>query len=77
MLCLRYSPTKSQERLMLAVGLLDSTVRVYYEDSLKFFLSLYGHKLPVMCIDISYDCSILISGTLLFCILYCTVLYLL
>uniref|UniRef100_A0A7S3MHG5 Guanine nucleotide-binding protein subunit beta-like protein n=1 Tax=Spumella elongata TaxID=89044 RepID=A0A7S3MHG5_9STRA len=62
-LCLKYSPTKSQDRLMVAVGLLDSTVRVYYEDSLRFFLSLYGHKLPVMSLDISYDGTLLISGS--------------
>lgn len=28
----------------VAVSLLDSTVKVFYQDSLKFFLSLYGHK---------------------------------
>lgn len=62
-LCLKYSPSKTQDRLLVAVGLLDSTVRVYYDDSLKFFLSLYGHKLPVMSIDISYDSTLLISGS--------------
>jgi hypothetical protein len=29
------------------VALLDCTVKVFFLDSLKFFLSLYGHKLPV------------------------------
>jgi hypothetical protein len=29
---------------LLAVSLLDATVKVFYMDSLKFFLSLYGHK---------------------------------
>jgi hypothetical protein len=43
-LSLRYSPAKSADKLLVAVGLLDSTVRLYYDDSLKFFLSLYGHK---------------------------------
>jgi U3 small nucleolar RNA-associated protein 12 len=62
-LCLRYSPTKSQDKLLVAAGLLDSTVRVYYDDSLRFFLSLYGHKLPVMSLDISYDGAILVSGS--------------
>jgi U3 small nucleolar RNA-associated protein 12 len=38
---------------LLAVALLDSTVRVFFLDSLKFFLSLYGHKLPVLSMDIS------------------------
>ena len=32
-------------------------------DSLKFFLSLYGHKLPVLSLDISSDSSLLISGS--------------
>lgn len=41
-LCSKYSPNKSQDRLLFAVGLLDSTVRVYYDDSMKFFLSLYA-----------------------------------
>ena len=29
---------------LLAVSLLDATVKVFYLDTLKFFLSLYGHK---------------------------------
>lgn len=29
---------------LLAISLLDSTVKVFYEDTLKFFLLLYGHK---------------------------------
>jgi len=62
-LCVRYSPTKSQDKLLIAIGLLDSTVKVFYDDSLKFFLSLYGHKLPVMALDISYDGNILVSGS--------------
>jgi U3 small nucleolar RNA-associated protein 12 len=32
-------------------------------DRLKFFLSLYGHKLPVLSMDISSDSSLLISGS--------------
>ncbi|KAL0890295.1 hypothetical protein Bca101_014278 [Brassica carinata] len=47
----------------IAVALLDSTVKVFYVDSLKFFLSLYGHKLPVMCIDISSDGELIITGS--------------
>jgi WD40 repeat protein len=34
-------------------ALLDNTARIYYIDSLKFFVSLYGHSLPVYCVDIS------------------------
>ncbi len=32
---------------LLAVALLDCTIKVFFLDSLRFFLSLYGHKLPV------------------------------
>lgn len=32
-------------------------------DSQKFFLSLYGHKLPVSCLDISTDGDLLVSGS--------------
>lgn len=32
-------------------------------DSLKFYLSLYGHKLPVMCIDISSDGELIVTGS--------------
>jgi U3 small nucleolar RNA-associated protein 12 len=45
-LAVKHSP----DGKFLAVSLLDSTIRIFYEDSLKFFLSLYGHKLPV-CFD--------------------------
>lgn len=65
-LSVKYSPLvrgKSEDRILVAVGLLDHTIKVFYEDSLKFFLSLYGHKLPVMCMDISYDSNILVSGS--------------
>ena len=65
-LSVKYSPVisgQNEDRLLVAVGLLDHTIKVFYEDSLKFFLSLYGHKLPVMCMDISYDSNILVSGS--------------
>lgn len=39
-LAIKYSP----DGRLLAVSLLDSTVKVFYADTLKFFLSLYGHK---------------------------------
>jgi len=50
-LCARYSP----DGRLLALSLLDSTVKIFYSDTLKFFLSLYGHKLPVLSLDISGD----------------------
>ena len=42
-LALKYSPNGR----FLAVALLDSTVKVFYADTLKFFLSLYGHKVSL------------------------------
>ncbi|KZT24431.1 WD-repeat-containing protein [Neolentinus lepideus HHB14362 ss-1] len=56
-LSVRYSPN----RKLVAVSLLDSTVKIFYEDSLKFFLSLYGHKLPVLSMDISDDSKIIVT----------------
>ena len=53
----------SADGKFLAVSLLDSTIRIFYEDSLKFFLSLYGHKLPALSIDISSDSTLLISAS--------------
>ncbi len=53
----------SQDGRLLAVGLLDSTVKVFFIDTLKFFLSLYGHKLPVVAMDISSDSTLIATGS--------------
>ena len=53
----------SADSRLIAVGLLDSTVKVFFIDTLKFFLSLYGHKLPVVCMDISSDSTIIATGS--------------
>jgi len=58
-LCVNLNPRGK----ILATALLDSTIKVFFTDSLKFFLSLYGHKLPVLCMDISSDGSLLASGS--------------
>ncbi|CAN2387708.1 WD repeat domain 3 [Pristimantis euphronides] len=58
-LCVRYSP----DNRLLAVSLLDCTVKIFFVDTLKFFLSMYGHKLPVLCMDISHDSAIIITGS--------------
>ncbi|RMX46073.1 hypothetical protein pdam_00002032 [Pocillopora damicornis] len=58
-LCVKYSPNQR----LLAVSLLDCTVKVFFADTLKFFLSLYGHKLPVMALDISSDSNLIITGS--------------
>ncbi|KRX07433.1 WD40-repeat-containing domain [Pseudocohnilembus persalinus] len=46
-----------------AVSLLDFSIKIYYCDTDKQFLSLYGHKLPALSIDISTDNQLLISGS--------------
>ena len=48
---------------LLSAALLDSTIKIFFLDSLKFFLSLYGHKLPVLTMDISSDSHLLVSGS--------------
>ncbi|WWD03840.1 hypothetical protein V865_001896 [Kwoniella europaea PYCC6329] len=53
----KYSP----DGRFLAVSLLDSTVKIFFSDTLKFFLSLYGHKLPVLSLDISQDSKLIIT----------------
>ncbi|KAL2554322.1 transducin family protein/WD-40 repeat family protein [Forsythia ovata] len=53
----------SPEVKYIAVALLDCTVKVFFMDSLKFFLSLYGHKLPVLCMDISSDGDLIVTGS--------------
>lgn len=56
-LSLRFSP----DARLLAVSLLDTTVKVFFVDSLKLFLNLYGHKLPVLSMDISYDSKLIVT----------------
>uniref|UniRef100_A0A182M2S4 Small-subunit processome Utp12 domain-containing protein n=1 Tax=Anopheles culicifacies TaxID=139723 RepID=A0A182M2S4_9DIPT len=53
----------SQNGKYIAVALLDTTVKIFFMDSLKFYLSLYGHKLPVVAMDISYDSTLIITGS--------------
>ncbi|XP_003486560.1 WD repeat-containing protein 3 [Bombus impatiens] len=58
-LCVRISPNSK----FVAVALLDSTVKVFFLDTFKFFISLYGHKLPVLCMDISSDSTLIATGS--------------
>ncbi|XP_064484257.1 WD repeat-containing protein 3-like [Ornithodoros turicata] len=58
-LCVKLTPNGK----LLAVSLMDSTVKVFFVDTLKFFLSMYGHKFPVLCMDISFDSKILATGS--------------
>ena len=41
----------------------DYLFQVFFADTLKFFLSLYGHKLPVTAMDISSDSTLLVTGS--------------
>ena len=58
----RYSHSTDPARRMIFVTTLDSTIKVFFDDTLKMFLSLYGHKLPALTIDCSDDDTILASG---------------
>ena len=53
----------SPDGRLIAIALLDSTVRVFYTDTLRFFVSLYGHKLPVTSLAISSDSTLIVTGS--------------
>lgn len=57
--CVKYSPDGKH----YAASLLDSTIKIYFSDSDRLFLSLYGHKLPALSFDISSDNTLLVSGS--------------
>lgn len=54
-----YSP----DMLYVAIATHDLTVKVFFEKDLKFYLSLYGHKLAISGIVISSDSKLLISSS--------------
>ncbi|KAG7353760.1 WD40 repeat-containing protein [Nitzschia inconspicua] len=58
----RYSNSSDPTKRMVFVSCLDSTIKVFFDDTLKFFLSLYGHKLPALAVDASDDDTILASS---------------
>lgn len=58
-LAVAYSPNGK----WIAVALLNNIVQLMFADTLKFYLSLYGHRLPVMCVDFSSDSQIIASGS--------------
>lgn len=53
----------SKNGKFIAVGLLDSTVKLFFMDTLKFYLALYGHKLSVLSLDISDDSTLIVTGS--------------
>ena len=58
-LSIRFSP----DARLLALATLDNTVKVFFVDTLKLFLTLYGHKLPVLSMDISYDSKLIVTSS--------------
>jgi len=55
--------TGESSRMLVFVSTLDSIIKVFFEDSLKLFLSLYGHSLPALCVAVSDDDALLASGS--------------
>ena len=53
----------NERRRMVFVSTLDCTIKVFFDDSLKLFLSLYGHKLPALACDASDDDMLLVSAS--------------
>jgi U3 small nucleolar RNA-associated protein 12 len=43
-LCAKFS----RDGKYVAVSLLDSTVKIFFTDSMKFYLSLFGHKVRIV-----------------------------
>ncbi|EGR34807.1 WD40 repeat protein [Ichthyophthirius multifiliis] len=58
-LCAKFTPSG----YYYAVSLLNQTIQIHFSDSDRLFLSLYGHKLPIMSFDISSDGALLVSGS--------------
>lgn len=58
-LAMCFSPNEQ----LLAIAQLDSTIKVFQTQSMKFFLSLFGHKLPCTSISISDDSKLLASAS--------------
>lgn len=53
----------SPDSRLLAISLLNNNVQVIYLDTMKLFLTLYGHKLPVLSMDISSDSKLIITSS--------------
>ena len=54
-LSVRFTPNGKH----IAAALLDNTVKILFTDTLKLFHNLYGHKLPVLNMDISSDSKLI------------------
>jgi len=58
----KFSHSSDPAKRMVFVSTMDSTVKIFFEDTLKFFLCLYGHKLPALALDASDDDLILATS---------------
>ena len=47
----------------IAASLLDNSVKVFFADSLKFYLSLYGHTLPVLTMAVPTDSTMIVTAS--------------
>ena len=56
-LSVKFSP----DQKLVAVALLDRTIKIFFANSLKHHLTLYGHALPALSISISLDSKLLLS----------------
>ncbi|KJP85931.1 hypothetical protein AK88_04406 [Plasmodium fragile] len=57
--CAIYSPNGKY----ICVGYLNNLIEVLYSDTLKLHLTLYGHSLPITCMDITNDNTVLASSS--------------
>ena len=46
----------------IAVSLADNCVKLLYADSLKLFVTLYGHTQPVTCVKFTSDGTLVATG---------------
>ena len=58
-LCARYTPNAKQ----VVAALLDGSIQVLFSDSFSLALTLYGHKLPALCVSVASDNAIAVSGS--------------
>lgn len=56
---MKYTP--SGEHYLCA--LMDNSIRMNYSDSDKLYMNFYGHKLPVLSMDVSSDGTLLVTGS--------------
>ena len=60
-LCIRVA--HQRKRPVILVSMMDSSVHAYFLDSLEPYPNFYGHRLPVMSMDVSSDGMMLATGS--------------